>query len=128
MAIEPGLSATIDLTVSDADTARSMRSGSVDVLATPRVVALAEEACVAAVTEHLDPGSTSVGMQVQLDHVNPTTVGGEVVAEATLEKVNGRRLAFTISVSDDRGLIAAGRITRVVVDTDRFLAKADGAD
>lgn len=128
MAIEPGLSATITLTVGDADTARTMRSGSVDVLATPRVVALAEEACVEAVAGHLEAGTTSVGMTVQLDHVSPTAVGGEVEAEATLEKIAGRRLGFTISVNDARGLVAAGRITRVLVDEDRFLAKAHGGD
>jgi predicted thioesterase len=122
--LEPGLSALADLTVTDADTAIAMRSGSVAVLSTPRVVALAEEACVAAVDGSLGEGQTTVGMRVQLDHVNPTPVGGTAIAEATLEKVNGRRLAFTVSVNDSRGLIAAGRVTRVVVDEERFMEKA----
>jgi predicted thioesterase len=50
-------------------------------------------------------------------------VGQRVSAEATLETGQGRRLVFTISVNDDRGLVAAGRITRVVVDEARFLDK-----
>lgn len=123
---EPGLSALVELTVTDADTAIAMRSGSVPVLATPRVIALVEEACVQAINGSLAPGQTSVGMQVQLDHVNPTLVGGTAVAEATLDKCNGRRLSFTVSVSDSRGLIAAGRVTRVVVDEQRFMEKAAG--
>lgn len=113
----------MELEVSDADTAIAVGSGSVPVLATPRVVALAEEACVAAVAGRLDAGHTTVGMQIQLDHVAPTPVGGHVTAEATLEKVNGRKLHFTVSVNDGRGLVAAGRVTRVVVDTERFLEK-----
>jgi len=37
---------------------------------------------------------------------------------------DGRRLVFTVSVSDARGLVAAGRLTRVVVDAERFLDRA----
>ena len=53
--------------------------------------------------------------------------GRQVQAEATLEKVEGRRLTFTVSVTDERGLVAAGKVTRVIVDVDRFLEKAADA-
>ena len=124
MPLETGLTATVDLVVSKDDTAVAHRSGSVDVLATPRLVALCEEAAVASIEGRLDEGSTSVGMRVQFDHLAPTMVGSPVTAEATLEKVSGRRLIFTVSASDPRGLIAAGKVTRVVVDVERFLDKA----
>ncbi len=65
-------------------------------------------------------------MQVQLDHLAPTAVGHKVVAVATVEKVNGRRIVFTVSVNDERGLVAVGRVTRVVVDLERFLEKVKG--
>ena len=61
---------------------------------------------------------------MQLAHLTPTAVGGTVVAEATLEQVEGRRLTFRVSVNDARGLVAAGRITRVVVERARFLERA----
>jgi fluoroacetyl-CoA thioesterase len=128
MALRPGLSATASLVVADADTARTFRSGDVPVLATPRLVGLAEEATVQAVAAELAAGETTVGYRVQLDHLAPTAVGGRVDAEATLETVESRRLTFRVSVSDGRGLVAAGRITRVVVDRDRFLEKAAGAE
>ena len=124
MPIEPGLSAEVTLAVGDDDTAVAMCSGSVMVLATPRIVALCEEAACLALEGRLKPQETSVGMSVQIDHLAPTPVGGKVTAEATLEKVNGRRLVFTVSVNDRRGLVAAGRVTRVVVDVDRFMEKA----
>ena len=124
MPLGPGLHASAKLVVSDADTAIAMRSGDVPVLATPRVIALCEEAAVAAVLDHLPAGHTTVGMRVQVDHLAPTSVGSEVAAEATLEKVEGRRLTFTVSVSDHCGLIAAGKVTRVLVETERFLDKA----
>jgi predicted thioesterase len=68
-----------------------------------------------------------VGYRVQLDHLAPTAVGGTVRAEATLEAIEGRRLTFRVSVSDGHGLVAAGRITRVIVERARFLEKAAGA-
>jgi fluoroacetyl-CoA thioesterase len=124
--VQPGLCAEVELEVADADTAIAIRSGDVAVLATPRVVALCEEAAVKALVGELKPNETSVGMQVQLDHLAPTAVGHSVIAVATVEKVNGRRVVFTVSVNDERGLVAVGRVTRVVVDLDRFLEKVKG--
>ena len=63
-------------------------------------------------------------MRVQLDHLAPTAVGHKVRAEATLERVEGRRLTFSVSVRDERGLVAAGKVTRVIVSVERFLDKA----
>ena len=74
--------------------------------------------------DRLPAGHTTVGMRVQIDHLAPTNVGSSVAAEATLEKVEGRRLTFTVSVTDHCGLVAAGKVTRVVVETERFLDKA----
>jgi len=124
----PGLSATVSLDVTDADTAIAVGSGDVPVLATPRVVALAEEASVKAVAGALSAGSTTVGYRVQLDHLAPTMPGTTVHAEAVLETIEGRRLTFRVAVTDPRGLVAAGRITRVTVERDRFLEKAAGGD
>ncbi|HET9600591.1 MAG TPA: hotdog domain-containing protein [Acidimicrobiales bacterium] len=121
MAVKPGARAEITLTVREGDTAIALCSGQVPVLATPRVVALCEEATVAAVDGTLPGGQTTVGMRIQLDHLQPNAVGSTVAAEAVLDKVEGRRLHFTVSVRDHRGLVACGKVTRVVVDTDRFL-------
>ncbi|HEX9529578.1 MAG TPA: hotdog domain-containing protein [Acidimicrobiales bacterium] len=127
MGLRPGLSAQIELTVGQADTALDLRSGSVDVLGTPRLIALCEQATCAATAGMLGPAETTVGMRVQFDHLAPTPVGHTVTAEAVLEKIEGRRLTFTVSASDHGGLVGAGRITRVVVDVERFLKKSAGA-
>ncbi|MDH3682702.1 MAG: thioesterase [Acidimicrobiia bacterium] len=123
MSPEAGLVATTSLTVGPPDTAIEVGSGSVAVLATPRLLALCEAATVAAVAGHLDEGMTTVGVQVRLDHVTPSPVGRRVSAEATLEKVAGRKLFFTVSAHDDRGLVAAAKVTRVIVDEAVFMAK-----
>jgi fluoroacetyl-CoA thioesterase len=125
--LQPGLVATVEMDVTEDDTAPAFQSGDVPVLATGRVVGLAESATVLAVENRLDEGTTTVGYRVQLDHLAPTAVGSAVKAEALLEFVQGRRLTFRVSVTDARGLVAAGRITRVVVERERFLEKAAGS-
>jgi predicted thioesterase len=121
--IEVGLRGEATVVVGPNDTARAMRSGSVDALATPRVIALCEEAAVAAVEDRVPDGYTTVGMRVQVDHLQPSGLGTAVVAEATLEKVEGRRLTFTVSASHQCGLVAAGKVTRVLVDLEKFNSK-----
>jgi predicted thioesterase len=124
MPLLAGVSAKVSRVVTDADTALALGSGDVPVLATPRVVAFAEQASLEALAGLLPEGTTSVGMRVQLDHLHPTAVGSRVVAEATLERIEGRRLTFSVAVTDGGGLVAAGKVTRVIVDVDHFLSKA----
>ncbi len=118
-----GLAASVTLDVTEADTALAMRTGVVPVLSTPRLLALCEEAAVTALKGSLDEGACSVGVRVQIEHIAPIPVGGRVVAEASLDKVEGRRLLFTVSARDERGLVAAGKVTRVLVDVDHFMEK-----
>lgn len=122
--MEPGLSGNVSLVVGDEDTALAIRSGQVEVLSTPRLIALCEEASCLAVSEELPEGHTSVGVRVQFDHLAPVNVGSKVNADAVLERVEGKRLVFTVSATDSAGLVGAGKITRVVVEKEAFLAKA----
>jgi predicted thioesterase len=124
VALHIGLSARVELHVTDEDTAAAFHSGDVPVLATPRLLALCEEAACLALAGHLPAGTTSVAKRAQFDHLVPVRVGGDVRAEASLDSIQGRRLSFTVSVSDASGLVAAGKVTRVVVDRDSFLASA----
>ena len=125
VSLEPGLAATVDLTVKEGDTADALQSGDVPMLATPRVIALAEEASCLAVADQLEAGDTTVGVRVQLDHLLAVPVGRSVRAEAKLESIEGRRLTFVVSVNAERGLVAAGKVTRVIVARDRFVQKAN---
>jgi predicted thioesterase len=112
------------MVVTEGDTACFMRSGEVEVLATPRLVALCEEATLSALETKLEEHQTSMGSSVELSHLVPVRVGSRVRATATLERSEGRRLVFSVSVTDQCGLVAAGRVTRVVVDRATFLARA----
>lgn len=121
-AITPGLHASFSYTVTDADTAAALESGLVPVLSTPRVLALVERATVQALEGALEDGATTVGARVELEHLLATPVGAPVEVSATLERVEGRRLEFAVEVRDAGRVAAGGRITRVLVDLERFLA------
>jgi fluoroacetyl-CoA thioesterase len=95
MGVAAGQRASVSAVVADADTAISAGSGDVPVLATPRLLALAEAAAVAAIAPHLAPGMTSVGTSASLEHRRASPVGAEVVVEAELTEVDGRRLMFS---------------------------------
>ena len=122
----PGLTARVELTVTDSDTAQSLGSGDVPVLGTPRVLALVEAATVVATATRMPAGTTTVGTRVELDHKAPTPVGRTVVAQAQLAKVDGRRLLFEVVVTDGPTTVAEGRIERVLVDRHKFVERAFG--
>ncbi len=124
MTLEPGLTESVELEVSGADTATALGSGDVEVLGTPRVVALAEAATVATVAGQLNPGQTSVGTRIELDHLAPTPVGAIVTATATLDRVEGRRLNFAVEVTQGDRTVARGIVERVIVDRSRFVEAA----
>lgn len=126
MELPTGLSASVELKVSEADTAQALGSGDVPVLGTPRVLALVEAATVAATTARLQTGQTTVGTHVELDHLAPTPVGQTVVAEARLVKVDGRRLTFDVRLRQGQTVAAQGRVERVLVDRHQFIEKAFG--
>ena len=114
----------VQLTVTDADTAQAMGSGDVPVLATPRVLALAEAATVGATASRLPTGCTTVGTRVELEHRAATPIGRTVYAEARLAKADGRHLSFEVVVRDGATVVAEGRVERIIVDRQRFLNKA----
>lgn len=122
--LEPGLEATVEETVTEEMTAERLGSGDVPVLGTPAVLALVEAAAVAAVSNELEAGQTTVGASVELEHLAPTAIGASVAATAGLVDVDGRRLRFSFEVTDPAGPIARGSHIRVLVDRRRFLQSA----
>ncbi|WP_110182614.1 thioesterase family protein [Nocardioides solisilvae] len=121
-------SATLRFTVTEADTAEAVGSGTLPVLGTPRLLAWLEAATCAALEPGLAPGSTSVGTRVQVEHLAPSPVGQVVEVEATSTYVDGRLHRFSVSARHvEQGrpgkVVGSGEVTRAVVDTDRFLAR-----
>ena len=125
--LEAGLRATITAEVTDADTAQALGSGQVPVLGTPRLLALAEAACVAAVAPNLAEGQSTVGIAVSLEHRRASPVGASLEVEAELTGIEGRKLSFNFIAygpgDGDESVVGAGTVDRMLVDTERLLAK-----
>ena len=116
---------TFIFTVTDDDTALAVGSGSLPVLGTPRLLAWCEAATCAEIEPALGVGETSVGTRVQLEHLAASPVGAKVEVTATTAYVDGRLHRFTVAARHvaDGKVVASGEITRVVVDSVRFLAR-----
>lgn len=123
MTVQVGLSAEVALTVGEIDTALAVGSGTVPVLATPRLIALIEQAAVHALQSALAPGQTTVGTHIDVRHSAATPQGIQVVARAALVEIAGRMLRFRVEVRDTYEVVAEGTHERAIVDQDRFLAR-----
>lgn len=123
--IEPGAQARLAHTVTFDDTAVVLGSGDVPVLATSRLIAWCEGATLDVLRPHESDGVTTVAMRVHLDHLKAVSIDAEVTALATLERIEGRRYVFVVSALAPGGqLVAEGRIVRVEVETESFMASA----
>jgi fluoroacetyl-CoA thioesterase len=120
--------AALDFEVTDADTAAALGSGTLPVLATPRLLAWLEAATCAALDAELGDGETSVGTRVEVEHQAPSPVGQRLRVTARVTHADGRLRRFAVAARhlDAEGpgrLVGSGEVTRVVVDGERFLAK-----
>lgn len=109
--------------VAPEDTAIAQGSGQLKVLATPRLVALMENAVMLTVGPSLSPEETTVGGQISITHLAPSAVGAEIAATAVLEKVEGRKLTFSVSAKEGDKLIGEGTHIRFIVNKEKFMAK-----
>jgi fluoroacetyl-CoA thioesterase len=126
--MDVGETTTLRFQVGDDDTAAALGSGSLPVLATPRLLAWCEATTCAVVDRHVEDTRTSVGTRVRLDHVAASPVGAEIEVSATIAYVDGRLLRFDVvarqvAADSSEHVVGNGEVTRVVVDRERFLAR-----
>lgn len=121
--LEVGLKYQSRVVVSEHNTALKLGSGDMEVFATPAMIALMENAAMNAVASYLDVGATTVGTMMKSSHIKASVLGANIVAEAELVAIDGRRLCFAVKAWDDRGVIGEGEHERFIVDRERFLSK-----
>lgn len=126
MSIETGLTGRAETVVTDANTAAAVGSGLAPVFATPAMIALMENAAVNALQPHLGPEEGSVGTRLDVSHDAATPVGMRVWAQAEVTAVEGRKVTFAVSAFDEAGPIGGGTHQRFVINSEKFLAKAQG--
>lgn len=119
-----GITHTVSFTVTDTLSARSMGSGSLDVLATPAMIAGMENVCMNCVQPHLEAGFTTVGTKVDISHISATPVGDTVTFTCVLTEIDRKRLVFSVEAFDSAGKIGEGIHHRFIVDSVKFTEKA----
>jgi predicted thioesterase len=125
MEIKVGTKGTFKVSVDESNTAKTMQSGSLDVFATPAMVAIMEKASTLALEPYLEEGSTTVGTALDISHVSATPVGMDVSATAEVVSVNGRELTFKVQAFDECGLIGEGTHKRFIVFAEKFQNKTN---
>lgn len=123
--LEAGIKGMQEVKVVESNTALAMGSGTLQVFATPSMIALMEETAWKSVAEHLEEGNGSVGIELNVKHVSATPLGMTVRCESELIEVDGRRLVFKVAAYDEAGLIGEGTHERFVVNNEKFQGKAN---
>lgn len=115
-------SASILRTVAKEHTAARVGSGDLLVLGTPILIAWLEAATLEAM--QLEPGQSSVGTRIEVDHLAASAIGETITATAVITEVDGRRVRFEVTATDLHGtMVASGHIHRAVVEKERFLSR-----
>ena len=123
MTLAAGICSRQERIVTDTITAKEIGSGELPVLATPYLIALAEETAWRSVAEYLEEGQGTVGTRIEISHVSATPAGMKIWCESTLTEVDRRRLVFSFKVFDECGLIGEGTHERFIIDNARFMEK-----
>ena len=123
MAIEIGMKGEVQTVVEREDTAAEVGSGSLLVYATPCMVALMEGAACEAIADELKETETTVGTELNIQHISATPVGLEVRAVATVTNLEGKVITFDVEAFDEAGPIGKGTHKRVLITAQRFLDK-----
>lgn len=122
--LQTGLSHEITFPVTAQLSAKAAGSGTLEVLATPVMIARMEQAAWMAVAPALEADSGTVGTLMNVKHLSPTPLGMSVTCRAELVEVDGRRLVFQVTAQDAQGIVGQGIHERAIIQTERFLAKA----
>lgn len=123
MEISVGMKGEVFTGVEREDTAAEVGSGSLLVYATPCMVALMEGAACEAISEAIPEGQTTVGIELNIQHLSATPVGMEVRAEATVTAVEGKIITFELHAYDEAGEIGKGTHKRALINSQKFLDK-----
>jgi predicted thioesterase len=118
-----GMNEEIVFQVTEAQTAATVGSGSLRVLATPVMIGIMESVCHRLLARHLPQGFSSVGVHVDVRHLAPTPAGATVRVRGEILSVSGLSVLFAVSAFDDREQCGSGEHERVVIEAERFLKR-----
>lgn len=121
--LKEGMESVLETTVTSEDTASKYGSGNLEVYATPAMIGLMENTAKSCVDSKLDSEYSTVGIAVDIKHIKATAVGLKVKCEATLTKIDGKKLYFNVKAWDEVGKIGEGNHVRYIVNSKEFMKK-----
>jgi len=90
------------------------------VLCTPWLIWFLEHAAREAVLPCLEASESTVGTEIEVQHVAPTPVGGTITCQARVVRVEGAEVWFQLEAHDQSERIAKGFHKLRVIRKDRF--------
>lgn len=123
--LEIGIKGKQEITVTKEQTAKVLGSGTLEVFATPAMIALMENTAYRSIEEYLEAGCGTVGTEMNVKHVSATPIGMKVICETELIEVDGRKLTFEVKAYDEAGIIGEGIHQRFIIDEEKFQAKTN---
>lgn len=123
--IQKGLRGVEEMVVERQDLASMMGNIGAEVLSTHRVVLLMELAARDAIKDCLPNGIMTVGTFIRIQHFAASPLGAKVRAEASLKKVDGRKLVFDVIALDEFEKIAEGENEQLMVSINKFLDRIE---
>lgn len=121
--LKEGMSFTQKKVVMANETAAKVASGALEVFSTPMLIAFMESTAFSLAQKELEDGDTTVGIAVNIKHLKANLIGDELTCTATLEKIDGKKLDFSVKVFHGETLVGEGEHNRFIVNEEKFLAK-----
>ncbi|MCL1862673.1 MAG: thioesterase family protein [Defluviitaleaceae bacterium] len=121
--LKTGKTGTSKTVVTEKNTAKAVGSGSLNVFATPMMIALMEEAACDCLSDSLEQGQTSVGTQISVDHTAASSLNKEITAIAEITSTDGKKIVFDVVAMCCDVKIGSGTHTRFIVDAKRFMER-----
>ena len=121
--IQPGKSATVTTTVTEANTAKAVGSGNLNVFSTPMMIALMEQAACECLSGGLEDGQSSVGTKVDIVHTAASPLGANISATATVTAIDGKKISFSVTAKEGEKEIGKGSHERFIIDVERFISR-----
>ena len=120
-----GIKGKQEIIVNESNSAKTLESGTLDVFATPAMIALMEKTAWMSVVDELDEGCGTVGIRLNVSHSAPTPFGMKVTCESELTGIDGRKLIFHVKAYDEKGVIGEGTHERFIIQNEKFQKKAN---
>lgn len=96
-------------------------SGGLDVLSTPSMIAFMESVAKEVVEKDLENGKTTVGIELNIQHLKATAIGEIMRVRATLTDQKKTILFYEVEAYEGDALIGKGQHRRAIVDAEEFM-------